>query len=53
MICTFKFKKELLSWKGYSGFCSFDFEAMSHPSYYVTSIMDKNHHGSVIVLLSV
>ena len=31
----------------------FGFEAMFHPSCYLTSIMDKTHHGSVIGLFSV
>ena len=35
------------------GFCAFDFEAMAHPSCYLTSIMDKTHHGPFIALSSV
>ena len=33
------------------GFCAFDFEAMAHPSCYLTSIMDKTHHGPFIFSL--
>ena len=29
---------------------AFGFEAMSHPSCYLTSIMDKTHHGPIIAL---
>ena len=29
-------------------FCAFDFEAIPHPSCYLTSIVDKTHHGPVI-----
>ena len=29
-----------------------DFEAMLHPSCYLTSIMDETHHGPVIALFS-
>ena len=50
MICSLKFRKDLLSLKCCSGFCAFGFEAMSHPSCYLTSIIEKNHHGPVIVL---
>ena len=33
--------------------CSFGLEAMPRPSCYLTSIMDKTHHGPVIALSSV
>ena len=32
---------------------AFGFEALSHPSCYLTSIMDKTHHGPAIALFSV
>ena len=53
MICSLKFRKDLLSLKCCSGFCAFGFEAMSHPSCYLTSIIEKTHHGPVIVLFFV
>ena len=28
-------------------FCAFGFEAIAHPSCYLTSIVDKTHHGPV------
>ena len=33
------------------GFCAFGFEAMPHPSCYLTSIMDKTRRKPVIALL--
>ena len=30
------------------GFCAFGFEAIPHPSCYLTSIVDKTHHGPAI-----
>ena len=41
----------LLSEKFCFGFCAFGFEAMPHPSCYLTSIMDKTRHKPVIGLL--
>ena len=35
-----------------SGFCAFAFEAMPHPSCYLTSIMDETPYGPVIALFS-
>ena len=35
------------------GFCAFGFEAIPHPRFYLTSIMDKTDHGPVVALLSV
>ena len=35
------------------GFCSFGFEAIPHPSCYLTSIVDKAHHCPVIAPFSV
>ena len=33
--------------------CAFGFEVVPHLSCYLTSIMDKTHHGPVIALFSV
>ena len=40
---------KVLLWMCYT----FGFEAMPHPSCYLTSIMDKTHHEPVIALFSV
>ena len=44
-----RFKKDVLI----LGFCAFGFEAIPHPSCYLTSIVDKTHHGLVIASFSV
>ena len=45
----------LLAEKCCFGFCAFGFEALviPNPSCYLTSIIDKTHHGPVIALFSV
>ena len=55
MICNLRFKKDVLFLKMLLcfGFCTFGFEALPHPSYYFTSIVEKTHHGPVIALFSV
>ena len=35
------------------GFCAFGFEALPYPSCYLTSTVDKTHHGPVIAPFSV
>ena len=54
MICSWRFKKDVLFLKMllFFEFCAFGFEAI-HPSCYLTSIVDKNHHGLNIAPLSV
>ena len=52
MICSLKLKRDVVILKCCFGFCAFGFEAMLHPSYYLTSIVDKTHHGPVIALFS-
>ena len=49
----FEIKKGVVILKMLLWICAFGFEAMSHPSYYLTSIMDKTRHGLVIALFSV
>ena len=39
--------------KCYYGFCAFGFEAIPIRSCYLTSTVDKGHHGSVIASFSV
>ena len=55
MICSLGFKRDALILKILLcfGFCAFDFEAMPHPSCYLTSIVEKTHHGQVIAPFSV
>ena len=54
MICNLRFKKDVLIFKILLcfGYCAFCFEAISHPSCYLTSIVDKTHHGPVIAPFS-
>ena len=55
MICSLRFNKRcsfskmLLCFE----FCAFGFEAIPHPNCYLTSIVDKTHHGPVIAPFSV
>ena len=42
-----------LSEKCCFGFCAFGFEAIAHPSCYLTSIIVKTRHGPVIAPFSV
>ena len=37
-----------LSYKSCFGFCGFGFAAIPHPNRYLTSILDKTHHGPLI-----
>ena len=55
MICSLKFKKDVLILKILLcfGFCAFGFEAILHPSSYLTSIVDKTHYEPVIDPFSV
>ena len=56
MICSFRFKKDVLILKMLLcfGFLeTFGFEAIPHPSCYLTSIVDKTHHEPVIAPFSV
>ena len=53
MICAAWNSKKILSEKCCLVFCAFDFEAIPPPNCYLTSIMDKTHHGSVIALFPV
>ena len=52
MICSLRFKKDVLFLKMllWFGLCAFVFEATSHNSCYLISIVDKTYHGSVIAL---
>ena len=53
MIYDLKLKKDVLILKIMLWFCAFGFQAMPHPSCYLTSILDKTHHGPVIALFFV
>ena len=55
MISSLRFKKDVLFSKMFLcfGFCAFGFEAILHSSYYLTSIVNETHHGSVIAPFSV
>ena len=55
MICSLKFKKDVIFLKMILcfRFCAFDCEAISHPSCYLSSILDKTHYGLVITPFSV
>ena len=53
MICSLKLNKDFVILKCCCGFCAFGFEAMPHPSCYLTPIMAKTHLGPVIALFSV
>ena len=50
MICNLKFKKDVLILKMLllDFALAFGFEAIPHPSCYLTSIVDKTHHGPVV-----
>ena len=54
MICSLRFKKDFTFFKMllYFGFRTFGFEAIPHPSCYLTYIVDETHHGPVIALFS-
>ena len=54
MICNLKFKKDVLILKML--FCfefyAFGFEAIPHPSCYLTSILDKAYNGPVAIIVA-
>ena len=52
---SLKFKKDGLFWKILLslGFCSFGFEAILYPSWYLTSTGNKTYHDAVITPFSV
>ena len=50
MICSLKFKKDVVILKMLLWILCFGFEVMRHPSCYLTFIMDKTHHGLIIAL---
>ena len=54
MLCSLKLKTKnmLLSSVALDFVLLLGFEAMPHPSFYLTSIMDKTHHVPVIALFS-
>ena len=41
--------KSQFFFQSFFGFCAFGFEDITHPSCDLTSIVDKTHHGPVIV----
>ena len=49
IICSLRFKKDVLFFKMLLcfGLCAFGFEAIPHPSCYLTSIVDETHHFPV------
>ena len=49
MICNLKFKKDILIL--IMLLCAFGFEAIPHPSCYLTSIMDKTHGQLLLFFL--
>ena len=55
MICILRFKRDILFFKMLLcfGFCAFDFEAIPHPSCYLTFIVDETDHGPVMAPFSV
>ena len=52
MICSLKFKKDVLILKMLLWIVCFGFEAIPHPSCYKSSVADNTQHGLVIALFS-
>ena len=50
MICSLKFEKDVVILKMLLWILCFWFEAMLHPSCYLTSVMNKTHHRLVAAL---